>query len=45
MNYDLKDTTDEVNKLENNFVDTSIIHYLNNYNKEEEIKGLVKYTK
>ena len=39
MNADLKEATTEVKKLENSFVDTSdIIHYLNTFNKEEQIK-------
>ena len=39
MNAELKEATAEVNKLENNFVNTlDIIHYLNTHNKEEQVK-------
>lgn len=39
MNVDLKEATTEVKKLENSFVDTSdLIHYLNAYNYERQIK-------
>lgn len=39
MNAEFNKAFDEVNKLENNFIDTSdIIHYLNTHYKLEQIK-------